>query len=137
MSLIHSLIPSFVSRTPVVRQGRDGENRDLGPTVRPVFEIKEAGDAYGVTVFLPGVTKENLDIAAEEGVISIVGRRTWKAPEGWTALYRESPDAAYALSLRHDYTIDVDKIHAELRDGVLRVSLPKSEASKPRKIVVS
>jgi HSP20 family molecular chaperone IbpA len=38
--------------------------------------------------------------------------------------------------LEHDNSIDVDKIHAELRDGVLRVALPKTEARKPRKIAV-
>ena len=39
--------------------------------------------------------------------------------------------------LEHDNAIDVEKIHAELTDGVLRVSLPKTAAIKPRKIAVS
>ena len=39
--------------------------------------------------------------------------------------------------LQHENVIDVDKIHAELSDGILRISLPKSEAIKPRKIAVS
>jgi len=110
---------------------------DLGPTVKPLYEVRETDDAYGVTVFLPGVSKENLEITAEAGEFRIVGRRSWNQPEGWTALYRESTDAAYELSLAHDNAIDADKIAAELRDGVLRVSLPKAESLKPRKIQVS
>jgi len=132
MSLIQSLIPSL-SRTPVRREN----GATAAPTVKPVFEIKETDDAYGVTVHVPGVTKEGLELTAEDGQFRIVGRRAWKQPEGWTALYRESADAAYELVLTHDNAIDADKIAAELRDGVLRVSLPKHEALKPRKIAVS
>jgi HSP20 family molecular chaperone IbpA len=105
--------------------------------VKPLYEIRETDDAYGVTVFLPGVSKENLEITAEAGEFRIVGRRSWKRPDGWTALYRESADATYELSLAHDNAIDADNIAAELRDGVLRVSLPKAESFKPRKIEVS
>jgi HSP20 family molecular chaperone IbpA len=105
--------------------------------VKPVFEIKETPEAFGATVYLPGVAKEGLEITAEEGLVRIVGRRGWKQPEGWTALHRESADAPFELVLTHENAIDVDKIAAELRDGVLRVSLPKHEALKPRKIAVN
>jgi HSP20 family protein len=134
MSLMNSIIPSF-NRTPA-RNGGSARS-DLGPTVKPLYEVRETDDAYGVTVYLPGVTKDTLEITAEAGEFRIVGRRAWKQPEGWTALYRESADAPYELSLAHDNAIDADKIAAELRDGVLRVSLPKAEAIKPRKISVS
>ncbi len=134
MSLIQSLVPS-ISRSAV---GRDGE-RDRGemPSVKPLCELKETDEAWALQVYLPGVAREGLEVTAEEGLVTIRGRRDWKAPAGWTALYRESADAPYELGLRHDSTIDVEKIHAELKDGVLRVSLPKAEAVKPRQIVVS
>lgn len=133
MSLLQSLIPSL-NRTPVPA---DQAVADLGSTVKPVFEIKETAEAYAVTVQLPGVAKDGLEITAEDGQIRIVGRRAWQRPAGWTALYRETADAAYELVLTHDNAIDADKIAAELRDGVLRVSLAKHEAVKPRKIAVS
>lgn len=135
MSLINTLIPSF-NWLPA-RTQRSSQHADLGPTVKPLYEIKENDDAYGVTVYLPGVTKDGLELTAEAGEFRIVGRRAWKQPEGWTALYRETADAPYELVLTHDNAIDADKIAAELRDGVLRVSLPKAEAIKPRKIAVS
>ena len=58
-------------------------------------------------------------------------------PEGWTAIHRESAEAAYELVLTHDNALNNDAIAAELRDGVLQVTLPKAEAIKPRKITVS
>lgn len=133
MSLVNTLIPSL-SRSLAERQ-RNNEN--LGPTVKPLFEVKETDDAYGVTVYLPGVAKEGLEITAEAGELRIVGRRAWTRPESWTALYRESADAPYELVLTHDNALDGEKIAAELREGVLRISLPKAEVFKPRKIAVS
>ena len=134
MSLIRNLVPS-VSRSPAHRD--DGRARANEPTVKPIYEVKETDEAWGLQVYLPGVAKEGLELSAEEGLITIRGRRSWKAPTNWTALYRESADAPYELVLSHDITIDVEKIHAELKDGVLRVSLPKAEAVKPRKIAVN
>jgi HSP20 family protein len=134
MTLINTLIPSM-SRTPA-RRNRE-RTSDLGPTVKPVYEVKETPDAWGITVFLPGVTKDKLELTTEEGQVRIVGRRNWQQPEGWTCLYRETADAAYELVLTHDNAIDPEKVAAELRDGVLRVSLPKHEKVKPRKITIN
>lgn len=132
MSLFDTLIPS-ASRN-LARQG-DTTCVD-GPVQKPIYEIQENDEAYSVTVYLPGVAKEGLEITAEAGELRIVGRRSWKQPKEWTALYRESPDATYELVLTHDNVINADKIAAELRDGVLHVSLPKAEAVKPRKITI-
>ena len=134
MSLLNTIVPSL-SRSPATRD----ENRpaDLARTVKPLYEIKETTDAFGATVYLPGVAKDGLEITAEEGQIRVIGRRSWKQPEGWTALHRESVDAPFELVLAHDNAIDTEKIAAELHDGVLRVSLPKHEAIKPRKITVN
>jgi HSP20 family protein len=133
MSLFNTLIPSL-SRNATTRQS---ENAPTGPTVKPAYEVKETGDAYGLTVHLPGVTKDNLEITAEEGQFRLIGRRAWKQPESWTSLYRESADLPFELVLAHENLIDADKVVAELKDGVLRVSLPKHEALKPRKITVN
>lgn len=134
MSLIPNLVPS-ITRLPASQEGGRAHNPE--PSVKPRHGLKETDDAWGLQVHLPGVSKEGLEFTAEEGLITIRGRRDWKAPAGWTVLYRESTEAPYELMLRHDNTINVEKIHAELKDGVLRVSLPKAEAVKPRKIAVN
>lgn len=136
MTLLNTLIPSL-SRSPASQSTDRQRPGELGQTIKPAYEIKETPDAFGVTVFLPGVSKDGLDLTAEEGHLRIIGRRSWKQPEGWTSLYRETADAAFELVLSHENAIDIDKVAAELRDGVLRVSLPKHEALKPRKIAIN
>jgi len=133
MSLFNTIVPSLTR--PLARRENGGAN--LGPTVKPYYEIKETDEAWGLAVYLPGVAKDGLEITAEESQLRIVGHRAWKQPEGWTALYRETTDAPYELVLAHDNAVVPEKIHAELTDGVLRASLPKAEAIKPRKIAVS
>lgn len=132
MSLFTSLIPAF-NRTAA----RSESEHPSTPALKPVYEVKETAEAFGVTVQMPGVAKDGLSITAEDDMLTIHGERAWKRPAGWTSLYRESSDLPYELVLQHDNAVDVDKVHAELRDGVLRVSLPKTEARKPRKIAVA
>lgn len=135
MSLFQNILPSFnrTATAPVEHTG----NVATAPTVKPVFAIKEAADAYAVTVHLPGVTKDGLTITAEDGQVRIVGQRAWQRPESWNSFYRESSDHAFELVLTHENAIDAEKIGAELREGVLRLTLPKAEAVKPRKVAVN
>jgi len=130
MSLLSTLVPSL--NPPSAKQEPAPIN-----TVTPRYEIKENADAFGLEVWLPGVAKDGLELTIHEGSLTIVGHRTWKKPENWTQLYRETSSADFGLTLEHDNTFDADKVHAELRDGILRVTLPKAEALKPRKIAVS
>jgi HSP20 family molecular chaperone IbpA len=131
MSFFTTLIPN---RVRAVRNG--SAEGAAAPTVKPYYEVQETDDAYSVTVYLPGVTKENLEITVEADEFRVSGRRAWKQPEGWAPLHRESADEAFELVLSHDNAVNAEKVTAELRDGVLRVALPKHEAVKPRKIAV-
>ena len=133
MSLFNTIIPTL--NRPLARRSPTAAAETQA--VQPAYEVQETADGYGLTVHLPGVTKEGLELTAEAGTFTVRGTRAWKQPEDWTALYRESADVPFELVLTHDNTIDADKIHAELKDGVLRISLPKTEAVKPRKIAVS
>ena len=134
MSLFNNIIPSFAN---VPARRGNGVEHDLGPAVKPYYEIQEKPEAYALTVHLPGVAKDGLEITADANTLTVMGRRAWKQPEGWTALHRETTDASFELVLSHDFEIDVEKIQAELKDGILSVNLPKAEAVKPRKIAVN
>jgi HSP20 family molecular chaperone IbpA len=145
MSLFQHLVPAFGrSAEPASRNAASTSTSasaapapaGLAPTLRPVYSIRETPASFDVTVDLPGVAKDGLEITSEEGLLSVVGRRVWRQPTGWTRLHRESVDADYALTLRHDDAVDAERIQAELREGVLRLTLPKGEALKPRRIPV-
>jgi HSP20 family protein len=126
MSFLNTLIPS-ISRA----------EGDTVATRRPRYEVSETENAYSVTVSLPGVAKDSLEITDENGELRISGKRAAALPEGRVALHRETSDAAYELVLAHDGTVDTEKIGAELKDGVLSLTLAKAESAKPRKITVA
>jgi HSP20 family protein len=131
MSLLNSLIQSRDRNVERVNDPRSEQ------TVKPYHHIVDTKDGYALTVYLPGVSKDGLEITAENNELRIVGRPAWKRPDGWTMLYNEGAEVPFELTLEHDNSIDVEKIHAELRDGVLRASLPKAEALRPRQIAVT
>ncbi len=133
MSFFGTLIPA---RGCAAANQHDQTAAGVAPTVRPTYEVKETPEAFGVTVHLPGVAKDGLEVTAESGLLRILGRRAWKQPDDWTTLHRESDDAPFELVLNHENAVDTDKIAAELRDGVLCLSLPKPEAIKPRRIAI-
>jgi HSP20 family molecular chaperone IbpA len=127
MSFFNALIPTFNS-------GRaEGE---AAPARRPQFQVNETDAAYCLTVNLPGVAKEGLEITDEGGELRITGARARALPDDSSVLHRESSDAAFELVLAHDNTIDSEKIGAELKDGVLHLTLAKAESAKPRKISI-
>jgi HSP20 family molecular chaperone IbpA len=134
MSIFNQIVPRL-SRSFGRTLSEDEKQPEF--TLKPAYQLAEMPEAWTLTTHLPGVTKEGLEVTAEEGHITIRGRRQWQKPEGWTSLYRESYDAPYELTLEHDNTVEAERIQAELKDGVLRVSLPKAEALKPRKIAVN
>jgi HSP20 family protein len=133
MTLLRSIIPSL---------GQPARNTTSAPAqpaeacIKPAFNVREDEHGYDVTVQLPGVAKDGLEINMEANELTIIGRRAWAPPAEWTALYRETPRANFELTLSHEGDIDADKIGAELKDGILRLTLPKAEAAKPRKIAV-
>ena len=134
MTFLTTLLPAL-NRSEISRPQPAGD--DLGAILRPVHNITETPEAFGLTVELPGVAKTGLELTADDTQIRIIGRRAWTQPEGWVARHRETTDASFELVLTHDHAIEVDRIAAELRDGLLRVSLPKTEALKPRRITVA
>ena len=137
MSIFNQIVPSLARPFARRSQPNGGSGAEAEFTLKPAYEINETPEAWGLTVQLPGVVREGLDFTAEENLITIRAKRAWRQPDAWTSLYRESVDAPFELVLEHEHNVDVEKIHAELKDGVLRVSLPKTEAVKPRKIAIN
>lgn len=134
MTLLQSIVPGFVRSN---RAGADHDARLESGRSQPSYHISHGENAYTVVVQLPGVAKDGLEVTANDGDLTIVGRQTWRAPAAWTELHREIARTDYELTLGYNDNIDAGKISAELKNGVVTLTLPKAEASKPRKIAVT
>ena len=102
----------------------------------PTADIYESQDALTVILEMPGVEKDNVDVRVEEGMLNIEGRLDLAKYQGLLPLYTEYNIGHYARSFRLSSKIDQSKIAADLKDGVLSLTLPKAEEAKPRTIKV-
>ena len=105
------------------------ERRDI-PGIAPVVDIYENEDEILLHADMPGVTKENLTVHIDNGTLDIAGVRELK--KSGAADREEFGDVEYRRTFSVPQTIDIEKIGAELKNGVLELHLPKSEAAKPR-----
>jgi len=101
----------------------------------PEVNIFETKDGYTVEAEMPGVSKDGLEITLEGTEITIVGHRNHETVSG-SPLFRERVQADFRRVFELDPAIDTTKIAAKMDQGVLTLTLPKSEKVKPRKISV-
>jgi HSP20 family protein len=111
--------------------GRAARQEYVAPNVN-IFETQEG---YVLQAEMPGVSKDGLEITLEGNEITITGRRSPETVTG-EALFRERNAADYRRVFELDPAIDTAKVAAKIEQGVLTVTLPKSERVKPRKIKV-
>ena len=104
--------------------------------VCPAATVLENADGYTLEVEMPGVNKESLEMWVESNELTILGRRSMPTVEG-TLLHRESRAENFRRTFELDPSIDAGKITAQIEQGVVRLTLPKAEQVKPRKITVS
>ncbi len=117
------------------KEPRTDQNRTTTEYVSPAVNISETQDGYVLQAEMPGVNKEGLEITLEGNEIIIVGHRRPDRPAG-QALFVESYHADFRRVFELDPAIDTSKISAHMDQGVLTLTLPKSEKVKPRKIKV-
>jgi len=104
--------------------------------VAPEVNIFETKDGYVLEAEMPGVGKDGLEITLDGNEITLTGRRGAETVTG-QSVFRERRLADFRRVFELDPAIDTSKIAARLEQGVLTLTLPKSERVKPRKIVVS
>jgi HSP20 family protein len=105
------------------------------PMFVPNVDIYESTNDLTLLADMPGVPIENVDIDLNDDQLTIIGRAESVEQSG-AVLLREYSVGDYYRQFTLSNVIDREKIQASMKDGVLKIVLPKAEAAKPRKISV-
>jgi HSP20 family protein len=103
----------------------------------PALDVRESQDRFDVTIDLPGLEPDDVNVTFEDGMLSINGKREFSAEDRGETWHRiERSFGTFARSMRLPQTADTERIEATFDKGVLTVSVPKTEQAKPRTIEV-
>jgi HSP20 family protein len=103
----------------------------------PAFDVYEEKDNFTVKAELPGMKKEDISVSLHEGNLIISGERKSETKSEGTAVYRsERFFGKFQRAVPLPPTIDAKSVKAEYKDGILTVTLPKTEEAKPKQIEV-
>jgi HSP20 family protein len=103
----------------------------------PAFDVYEEKDNFVVKAELPGLKKEDINVSLYDGDLIISGERKHDTKSEGTEVYRaERYFGKFQRSVSLPATVAANNVKAEYKDGILTVTLPKSEEAKPRQIEV-
>lgn len=102
----------------------------------PSANLYEKDGAFHLSIELPGVNKDEVSITLEDGVLTVKGEKTESKERKDANFYlKETRCGSFSRAFRVG-AADPDRIKAEYKDGVLEVTVPRAEESKPKKIEV-
>ncbi len=105
--------------------------------ISPRLNVEENENEWIVSAELPGVTKEDVKVNFQDGILSLSGEKKFEKEDKDKNYHRvERSYGKFTRSLRITNSIVVDKIDAQFKDGVLSITLPKAEEAKPKLIDV-
>lgn len=114
-----------------------GTFRESRSGVFPLVNVTEGGDSYYVRAELPGIKGEDLDISVKGNSLSIAGERKIPGEDERAQYHRREREAGrFSRIISLPAQIDTAKVEAHCSDGILTITLPKSEAAKPKQITV-
>jgi HSP20 family protein len=103
--------------------------------IMPRVNVIEEPDKVRIEAELAGVSKDKVDLEVKEGELTLIGHR--EHPEGdGRFLLRERAPADYRRVFTLSNAVDTENVNAVMKDGILTVTLPKTEAFKPRTIEI-
>ncbi|MFC4273573.1 Hsp20/alpha crystallin family protein [Achromobacter aloeverae] len=109
------------------------------PRAFPAINIGQNAESVDIDVFVPGIAPAQLDVQVDRGLLTISGERrdTTPADGSKVSIYaseRYTGRFKRAISLSDD--LDTDKVSAQYRDGVLRISVPRRQPAQPRRVAI-
>jgi len=102
----------------------------------PRMALKEMDDKVVAEALIPGIDPKQLDISVMRTTLSIAGERALERPEQATWHRRERSSGRFMRTLDLPADIDADKVSADYAHGVLKITLPKAESAKPKRIEI-
>jgi HSP20 family protein len=122
----------FFSRRPSAHQ-----QEELGLTAWPAVDIFEDAEGITLTAELPGLDPKAVEVKLENQTLTLSGERKLEREDKRDQYHRvESWSGAFARSFTLPNTVDLDKIKAEHKNGLLKVFLPRKEETKPRQVKI-
>jgi HSP20 family protein len=113
------------------------EARDTSPRLwAPLVDITEDEDAVVVALDVPGVSQDAIDVQLTGDTLVVTGERKSERPNGRKYVHAERPYGAFRRSFTIGVPVQPDRVTATYRDGILTITLPKAEETKPRKVQV-
>jgi HSP20 family protein len=104
----------------------------------PALDVHEDKDNFVVQAELPGMKREEIDVSLHDGVLSISGERKTEKKYEEAEVYRtERFFGKFQRTVTLPTPVAADKVKAQYKDGVLTITLPKTEEAKPKQIDVN
>ena len=112
------------------------ESSAEAPTLMPQVDVLEDASGLTLLVDMPGVAKDAIELKLEGNALSIAGDIAAPAVEGLQTSYAEIHAGRYRRAFTLSRELDVGRIEATGKDGVLRLRIPKTQQAQPRRIEV-
>jgi HSP20 family protein len=109
---------------------------EMEPSFFPPLNVWEDGETLKIEAEVPGVKQEDIEVSFDNGELTLKGEKKFEAKEKTPLHRRERVYGSFTRTLSLPWELKVDQVSAELKDGVLTVTLPKAEAAKPRKVAI-
>lgn len=118
-------------------QAQEADQAGQVTVMRPTGDIFEHADGITVLLDMPGVSKDRLSIESDRNTLIVQGDVKISMPADTESLYADVRSTRYRRSFTvSGEQLDVDQIQASLKDGLLRIDIPKRAEVRPRKIEV-
>jgi HSP20 family protein len=106
--------------------------------VTPAIDFVEGENEYTVTCELPGLEEKDIDVSIASNVLTIKGKKEDKREEKKGKYFKkETWSGSFQRTISLPLTVDTEKISAQLKEGILNITLPRKEETKPKKITVN
>jgi HSP20 family protein len=119
------------------RPAHDNEARTTQVAWTPAIDVVEDKDKIVLTADLPGLQQKDVDIQIEKDVLRLRGERKLERKEQGHPYRYERVSGGFVRSFTLPPTIDPEQVAAQLKDGVLTLTLPKKPEAQPKKIAVT